>query len=185
MEDREIVDMFFARDERALAETQRRYGSYCRAIAMRILHCEEDADECVNDTWRQAWGAMPPHRPERLATFLGKITRRLSLDRAKEKGRGRRGGGELSVALDELVECLPDTSGGDTVDDLVLREALNAFVKALPSAAQRIFVQRYWYLCPVADIARDNGMRESAVKMSLLRTRERLKKYLEKEGIYL
>ncbi len=185
MEDREIVGMLYARDERALTEVQKQYGSYCRAIAMRILHCDEDADECVNDTWRQVWEAIPPHRPERLATFLGKITRRLSLNRVKEKGRDKRGGGELPVALDELAECLPDTSVGNMVDDLVLRDALNTFVKAMPSVAQRIFVQRYWYLCSVADIARDNGMRESAVKMSLLRTREKLKQYLEKEGIEL
>ena len=184
MNDKEIVALFFARDERALVQVQQQYGGYCRAIAMRILRCSEDVDECVNDTWRQLWEAIPPHRPEHLATFVGKITRRLSLNRAKEKGRDKRGGGEVPVALDELAECLPDTSG-ETVDDMVLRDALNGFVKALPTGTRRIFVQRYWYLCPIAEIARDNGMRESAVKMSLLRTREKLKQYLEKEGVEL
>lgn len=185
MEDREIVEMLLARDERALAEAQKQYGSYCRAIAMRILHCDEDADECVNDTWRQLWMAIPPHKPEHLAMFLGKITRRLSLNRIKELARDKRGGGELPMALDELAECLPDIDSGDSLDELLLRDVLNAFIKALPTVTQRIFVQRYWYLCPITDIAKVNGMRESAVKMSLLRTREKLKQYLEKEGIEL
>lgn len=182
MQDREIVALFFARDERALVQVQQQYGGYCRAIAMRILRCSEDAEECVNDTWRQLWMAIPPHCPEQLATFAGKITRRLSLNRAKERERDKRGGGEIPLALDELAECLPDT-GGEAVDDMILRDALNAFVRRLPRRQQRVFLQRYWYLCPIAEIARDNDMRESAVKMSLLRTREKLKQYLEKEGI--
>ena len=185
MKDSEIIALFYARDERALEQAQRQYGGYCRVIAQRILHCDEDVEECLNDTWLQAWKAIPPHHPKHLSTFLGKITRRLSLNRVKEKGRDKRGGGELPIALDELAECLPDMNGGDTADDIVLRDALNTFIKDLAPAPQRVFVQRYWHLYPIADIAKYNRMSESAVKMLLLRARQKLKQYLEKEGIGL
>ena len=184
MDDKHIVDLLWARDERGLQMIQQHYANYCKSIARRIVPCEQDAEECVNDTWRRVWEAIPPHRPERLSLFVGKITRHLAINRAKELTREKRGGGELTLALDELSECLPDT-GGDAADGFVLRDMLNAFVISLPERQQRVFLQRYWYLCPIETIAAQNGMRESAVKMSLLRTREKLKQYLEKEGIMI
>lgn len=184
MDDQQIVKLLWARDERGLQKLQQRYTAYCESIARRIVVSEQDVEECVNDTWYKVWVAIPPHRPERLSVFVGKIVRRLAINRERELSREKRGGGQYVLALDELSDCIADGDGdSDSTDAMVLRDALNAFVAALPTTARRLFLQRYWYLCPIAEIASSNGMRESAVKMSLARTREKLKQYLTKEGI--
>ena len=107
MEDSAIIDLYWARQERALEETDRKYGSYCWTIAHNILKNRQDTEECVNDTWLKAWNAMPPHRPAILSSFLGTITRNLSLDRYQAGRTGKRGGGRVTVALDELEDCIP------------------------------------------------------------------------------
>ena len=185
MDDQQIVDLYWQRDEHAIAETQKKYGKYCHTIAYTILHSHEDAEECVNDTYLRAWGAIPPAKPGRLSTFLGKITRNLSLDRW-EKNAAQKRSGPVEVVLDELSECIPDADSAlDPVDMIALGDAINAFLAGLPQKARQIFLRRYWYMSPVKAIARDTGMTESAVKVSLLRTRESFKAYLEKEGIVL
>lgn len=185
MEDRQIVELYFARDEAALEETQKKYGRYCHSIAYRILNSDEDSEECVNDTYLGAWQSIPPHRPLRLSTFLGKITRNLALNRYAAQNREKRGTGEVPLALEELQECLPDIGESKIADDAALRDALNRFVLSLPRDVQRVFVRRYWYLESVAQIAREEGVGESRVKMQLARVREKLKQFLEKEGIGL
>lgn len=108
MNDNQIVDLYWARDEQAIDETRAKYGQYCYAIAYNILQRCEDAEESVNDTYLDAWNAMPPHKPSILSTFLGKITRRISLDRLRRNNAEKRGGGQAALSLDELMECIPD-----------------------------------------------------------------------------
>ena len=185
MDDQKIVDLYWERSEEAIAQTQKKYGKYCYHIAYTILYSNEDAEECINDTYLRAWGAMPPAKPNRLSTFLGKITRNLALDRW-EKNHAQKRGGAIELALDELSECIPDAdSTADPIDGIALGDAINAFLAGLPQKTRQIFVRRYWYLSSVKSIARDVDMSESAVKVSLMRTREAFRLHLEKEGIEL
>lgn len=177
-----IVDLYWERSEAAISETQKKYGRYCTYIAYNILHSHEDAEECVNDTYVGAWNSMPPHRPERLSTFLGKITRNIALNRCIKSGAKKRSAC-AEVILSEVEEFTPDPEGGEALDKIVLRDALDAFLSSLPRQTRIIFVRRYWYMCSVSDIAKDLGLSESNVKVILLRTRNKLKQHLEKEGI--
>ncbi len=186
MDDTKIVDLYWTRSESALSETAQKYGSYCRSIAFRILHNDQDSEECVNDTWLGAWNAMPPKRPTVLSTFLGRITRNLSLDRRKRCNAEKRGGGEMAVALEELRECVPAPNGVEAaLDDMALTEHIDRFLGTLPAEQRKIFVQRYWYLCSIREIANNCGVRESKVKVTLFRTRQALRESLLKEGIVL
>ena len=186
MKDREIIDLYFRRSEQAIEETSVKYGKYCRKIAWNILYSDEDAEECVNDTWLHAWNAIPPTRPVRFSSFLGKITRNLALNMYEKSRARKRGAGETAAALDELAGCI---SGQDDVekqiDDKELAAAIDRFLGELGEQPRKIFVRRYWYMSSVKEIAAEYGMGESAVKMSLMRTREQFRRYLEKEGIYL
>lgn len=186
MDDAKIIDLYWSRSERAIAETAQKYGSYCHSIAFRILQSDRDSEECVNDTWLRAWNAMPPKRPAVLSTFLGRITRNLSLDRKKQRGAEKRGAGEMTLALEELRACVPAHEGMESVlDDMVLSDALSRFIRALPQEPQKFFVQRYWYLCSIREIANNCAVSVSKVKMSLLRSRRTLQAFLTKEGIVL
>ncbi len=186
MDDTKIIDLYWTRSESAISETAKKYGSYCRSIAFRILRNDQDSEECVNDTWLGAWNTMPPKRPAVLSTFLGRITRNLSLNRWKQYRAGKRGSGEMAVALEELQECVPDPGGVEAaLDDMALADALSRFLFSLPQQSQKIFIQRYWYLCSIREIADNCGAGASKVKMSLLRSRQSLQKFLQKEGIAL
>lgn len=183
MEDQKIVDLYWERSEAAISETQKKYGRYCHYIAYQILYSDRDAEECVNDTYIKAWNAMPPHRPQRLSAFLGKITRNTALDRY-ESARAKKRTGEVALILDEMEQCIPDANtSGSMADELALREAINGFLRSLPPQTRMIFVRRYWYMSPVKEIAREFNMTVSNVKVTLLRTRNRFKEYLEQEGI--
>ena len=185
MEDSEIVSLFWKRSERAVAEAAGKYGAYCRGIALRVLGSAEDSEECVNDTWLRAWEAIPPQRPERLGAFLGKITRNLALNRLRQAGAEKRGGGQTAAALEELSDCLPAPGGVErSLEDRELAALLDRFLEGLRPEARRLFVLRYWYLYPVKELAQQLGHSESMVKMSLLRSRGRLKKLLEKEELW-
>lgn len=183
MEDREIVELYWARNQRAIPETAKKYGSYCTTIAKNILGSNEDAEECVNDTYLGAWNAMPPHRPGTLSTFLGKITRNLSLARYRRSTAEKRGGGELPAVFDELSEAV---SGRDDVEGEVDRQelirAINEFLKTLSPEKRRIFLCRYWYTDSISDIARRCNMSEGAVTMTLSRLRAKLKVHLRERG---
>ena len=184
MEDKRIIDLYWQRDEQALTLTRHKYGAYCHAIALQILHNREDADECENDTYLRAWNAMPPDRPQGLRPYLGAITRRLSLDRWRERRSQKRGGGEVALSLEELGECVahPDTVP-EAVEAAQLSAVLSDFLRSLPAAECDLFLRRYWYFDSVAQIAKRFGYSESKVKMTLSRTRDKLRAYLEKEGI--
>lgn len=181
-DDTEIVEMMFARDERALTYIQQKYCRYCHSIADNILGNHADAEECVNDTYLRAWESIPPNRPGVLASYLGMLTRRIALNRARRERADRRGGGQLPLLLDELQECIadPDAEGSD---DGVLKEALERFLNALPQRTRMVFVRRYWYADSIGSIARDYGMRENAVSVLLHRTRRQLRADLSAQGI--
>ena len=186
MEDRRIVDLYWQRDETAIAETENKYGRLCFSIANNILRNREDAKECVNDTWLGAWNAMPPHRPEILSTFLGKITRRLSLRKWRARTAEKRGGGSMELSIEELEECIPS---GQRIDEGLetaeLAEIISTFLEALPPEERRVFMRRYWYFDSIRDISRRFGFGESKVKMMLKRTRDKLLICLQKEEIWV
>ena len=185
MDDAKIIALYEARDEKAIAETQQKYGGYCRYIAERILASREDAEECVNDAYHKAWNTIPPQKPESLASYIGMLTRQLSFNRYKENHRQKRGGGEVPLILEELQECIADRGDMPSADDITLRDAMNAFLAGLPQRTRMVFMRRYWYADEVTTIAADYGMSEGHVNVLLYRTRKKLKEYLEKEEIYL
>ena len=183
MEDKRIVDLYWARSEAAIEETAKKYGSYCYAIAYNILSNAEDASESVNDTYLDAWRSMPPHRPAVLSTFLGKITRRISIDRWRGRTAGKRGGGEIVLVLDELADCVPSGHSVEReVETAALEALINDFVMGLPLTERRVFLCRYWYLDPISAIAGQFGFSQSKVKMMLRRQRQKLLSILEKEA---
>ena len=184
MKDTEIVELYWQRSERAVEESDRKYGAYCRTVAYNILENSEDAAECVNDTWLSAWNAMPDKRPSRLGAFLARITRNGAIGKALERSRLKRGGGQIPLALDELEECLP--GGCDPEKELQrkeLEEALRRFVHALPRDEKRVFLARYWYLTPVAEIAEKLGFSQSKTAGMLHRPRKKLQRMLQEEGL--
>ena len=184
MEDREIVELYWKRNEKAITESEIKYGRYCFSIANRILRSREDSEECVNDTYVRAWNSIPPKKPEKLSVFLGKITRNLALDMLDRLNAQKRGGREISLVLDEIAECVSSVNTTEKeFDNLTLTEHLNSFLKTLTTENRKIFMQRYWYIMSIKDIAKENSFTESKVKMSLMRTRENLKIFLEKEGV--
>ena len=185
MEDAEIVDLYWQRDQQAIAETDKKYGAYCQHIAYAVCSDRLDAEECVNDTWLQAWGAMPDKRPTVLATFLGKITRNLAINRFQRKTRKKRGGGETELALEELEECIPAALDVERRYELQeFRQAIGRFVSGLSETEQKVFVARYWYLSPVEEIARRLQISSSKTKSMLFRLRNRLRLYLKEEDLW-
>ena len=186
MEDSEIVALYWKRDDKAISESDAKYGPNCRTIARRILHNKEDVEECVNDTWLGAWHAMPPHRPDKLKFFLGKITRNLSFNKMNAKTAVKRGKGELPVVLDELYDCVP---GPNTVEDEIevreLERQINQFLHSLPARSCNVFLRRYWFVETIAEISERYDMTPANIKVILSRTRGKLRDYLGKEGILL
>ena len=184
MEDEKIIDLYFRRSELAIQESADKYGSYCGSIARNILPRREDAEEAVNDTWLGAWRAMPPARPPILRIFLGKITRLTALSKHRDLTRQKRCGSEADLAIDELGDVF--TNGESAEDAAVSSElmaAVDRFLSGLPKTERQMFVCRYWYMDPIATIARQFGFGESKVKVTLMRTRRKLAAQLQKEGL--
>ena len=183
MNDDDIVNLYWQRSEQAISETSRKYGKYCFSIAGNILGNREDAEECVNDTYHEAWKCIPPHRPAVLSTFLGKITRRISIDRLRRRNADKRGGGEMPLILDELQDCVAsDEDIEQEYERRRLSDVVASFVRSLPETEQKIFLCRYWYLDPVSAICEQFGFSETKVKSMLHRTRTKLHRTLVKEG---
>ena len=183
MEDREIVNLYWERNSNAIKETASKYGGYCKAIAKNILGNNEDAEECVNDTYLNAWNSMPTHWPKQLETFLGKITRNLSFNKYKHDHAEKRGSGEITLVLDELTDCVSDTDNVEQVlDHQELIKAISSFVRSLSENKRNLFVRRYWYADSVSAIANDTGMLQGTVSKTLERTRKQLKAYLTERG---
>ncbi len=180
MDDELIIALFWNRSEAAISETERKYGAYCRSIAYGILNDRQDTEECVNDTWFRAWDAIPPQRPTKLSAFLGRITRNLSLDRYDYKHAAKRSH-PMDQLLSELDECIPDQR--DDYAQRELTDILNRFLRSLESDKRNLFLRRYWYCESIETLANRYGLSQSAVKSSLFRVRNKLKAYLEKEGV--
>ena len=184
MEDSQIIDLYWQRSDRAIEETDRKYGRYCHAIAFNVCPSREDAEECVNDTWLQAWNRMPDARPQVLPAFLGTITRRLAISRLRTQNRKKRGGGEVPLALEELAECIPgDADPAKSVEAQELRTAIRRFVSGLSEDERQVFIARYWYLAPVEEIARRMQFSTAKTKSMLFRTRGRLHEMLREEAL--
>ena len=184
MEDQEIIDLYWNRSEIAISETASKYGGYCYSIAFNILKNNEDCEESVSDTYIAAWNAIPPRRPSILSTFLGKITRRIAIDRWRSRNRVKRGGGEIDLALEELEDCIADSQ---TVEKAFERKQLsslfNRFLEELPEVERTVFLCRYWYVDSVSDIANHFGFSGSKVTSMLHRTRKKLRAVLEREDL--
>ena len=162
MDDAKIVELYWSRSEQAISETESKYGKYCRTISFNILADTADAEECVNDTYLKAWNSMPSNRPSRLAPYLGKLTRWLSLNRLRDHDCLKRGNGELPLVLDELAETL---------------------LSKLQKEERDVFLSRYWFMASITEIAEKSGFTESKVKTMLHRTRQKLLKQLKEEEL--
>ncbi len=185
MDDLAIVELYHRRDERAIAESDKKYGALCRSIALRLLGFREDAEECVNDTWHEAWNKMPPDRPQILGAFMGRITRNLSISRWRRNHAQKRYGG-MEVLLSELEDCVP-TPG--TVEEHLerrqLARSISAWLDGLENGDRRLFIRRYWYGDPVKELAAERGQGANALSQRLLRLRKGLRAFLESEGVDL
>lgn len=183
MEDGQIVELYWQKNTDAISETSSKYGPYCFTIADNILHNKEDSEECVNDTWLHAWNAMPPQKPNVLRMFLAKITRNLSVNRFYARSAEKRGGGEIALVLDELMDCV---AGGADVEAAYegkeLEQCVRRFVRGLPERDGNVFVRRYFFTEPAAVIAEQYGLTVNHVMVILSRTRNKLKQNLVKEG---
>lgn len=183
MTDDEIIEHYWQRDKSAISETSEQYGAYCYHIANNILHNKEDAEECVNDTWLRAWSSIPPNRPTHLRLFLAKITRNLAFNRQKAKKTAKRGGGEIDAVLNELSECLADSTDAESAFSASeLEKSINQFVGALPERDCNIFVRRYFFTEPISAIAARYALKKNNVMVILSRTRQKLREHLKQEG---
>lgn len=186
MDDSQIIALYWERSEDAIAQTDQKYGAYCRKISMNILHNTEDAEECVSDAYLGVWNAIPPQRPTIFSAFLGKITRNISLHRWQKNRAAKRGGGDTGILLSELEECLSSPeSFDDSFDARALGGILNGFLDTLTLEQRVLFVRRYWYADPIEAVAEKTGMSISKATSMLFRLRKRLRIYLEKEGVSL
>lgn len=182
MDDLAIVELYHRREERAIVETDRKYGSMCRSIALRLLGLREDAEECVNDTWHTAWNRMPPDRPQSLGAFLGRITRNLSISRWRREHAQKRYEG-MEILLSELSDCVP--APGTVEEDIErgrLSQIISAWLDGLDEGDRRLFIRRYWYGDTVKTLAEERGEKPNTLSQRLLRLRAELRTILEAEG---
>lgn len=185
MKDKEITELFFERSESAITEAQNKYGKYCTYISENILGDEKDAEECVNEALNALWNSIPPHKPENLKAYIGKLTREISVTRWRENHAAKRCPGEFSVSLEEIEEIASSDDFDSKVNAEILSEAISDFLRTLPKNERNIMIRRYWYNDPIKNICEMYGFGESKVKVTLKRTREKLADYLKKRGIII
>ena len=178
MEDNEIIELYWKRDEVAIQETDKKYGKYCSKIAYNIIANVEDSEECVNDTYLRVWNALPPNRPSIFKAFLAKITRNLALDKYDSKNAQKRDN-SMDLVYEELEDCIPTNSMENEIEYNELVKELNIFLENLQKEKRVVFLERYWYMSSIKDIAKKHKQTESKTKMELLRLRNALRKYLE------
>ncbi len=182
MSDQEIIALLFARDEQGLAAAQGQYGAFCAGIMRRLLGNAEDLREAENDLWLQIWNSIPPAQPDNLKAYLAKAARNTAIHHLEREGTQKRK--HVSVLLSELADSVPDPSASRAADAGLLRDALNGFVRSLGQTEREVFVRRYWYGESIAELQARNGWTQSKLTSLLLRLRKRLKKHLEKEGVW-
>ena len=184
MDDSRIIDLFWNRSEQAIGAVSEKYGAMCRAIAWNLLRSNEDAEECVNDTWHGLWNTIPPQRPLKLASYIAKITRNLAMKQLSRRSAAKRD--VQTVSFEELDECIPGALQPEQIlEGRELARLLDAFLDTLDPQSRNIFLRRYWFFDSVKDIAKGFGMTENHVKVRLHRIRLRLKACLEEEQIYV
>ena len=182
MDDAAIVALYWSRDEDAIAQSERKYGAYCRAIATNILGSPEDAEECVSDAWHNAWNAIPPQRPDSLSAFLGRVVRNLSISRWRREHAQKRYSG-LEALLSELEDCLSAPGGvEESLEGRELTLAVEKWLEGLERDDRVLFLRRYWYGEAVKALAKERGVSANGMAKRLLRLRRDLKGYLEREG---
>ncbi len=181
MTDTNLIDLFFARSEDAIARTKEQYGRLVRHIIAGILKSTQDIEECENDTYLSAWNAIPPNRPNSLKAYLAIIARNTALKRYEYLHADKRNA-EAAVSFEELAECLCDNSDGDRRSDAELRDAINGFLKTLKADHRRVFLLRYWQGCSIEEITRQCGFSKSKTESMLFRTRNKMRKYLTERG---
>lgn len=182
MEDREIVELFWDRDERAIPAVQEKYGARLGRMAERMLGSREDAEECVSDACLNAWNAIPPERPLHLGAYLSRLCRNAALNRLDWNSAQKRKAEVVSLTA-ELETCIPDAWAARQAEGRELGALLTAFLRSLPEEQRLVFLRRYWYSQSVQEIAEGCGFSRSKVKTMLLRVRRKLRTYLEREGI--
>lgn len=183
MDDEKIIELYWQRNENAISETKAKYGNYCYSIAYNILKNYEDAEECENDTYLEAWKTIPLQKPKILSAYLGTITRRKSIDKWRRKTADKRDG-EIQLSLQELENYISDDK--NISDEIIAEEMakiISEFLRTLPEKECNVFLRRYWYFDSITEICNRYGYGQSKVKMMLKRTREKLFSYLEKEGM--
>ena len=183
MDDKSIIELYFARNEAAVEKTAEKYSALCKKVSFNILGNEQDADECVNDTYIKVWESIPPTKPLSLKAYVARIARNLSFDLLRKKNAKKRADSQGALALDELSECV---SGNEGVDDEISKKALSvdidSFLDTLDEEACDMFVLRYWYSYSVKEIAGRFRKTETNVSVTLSRLRKKLKKYLNERG---
>ncbi len=177
MEDQEIIALYLSRDERAIRETDIKYGHFCLGISLGILGSHADAEECLNDTYLRTWNSIPPAKPRSLRAYVGRIIRNLSIDRYRQHHAARRNR-EMEIMLSELEECLPDTCENSSP----LSDLLDEFLSREEPLNRKLFLGRYWHAHSIARLADYYGLSPNAVSLRLARMRERLRAYLEERG---
>lgn len=182
MDDLQIIELYFARDERAIKETDSKYGKLCFRVAKNILFDDEDSEECVNDTFLTVWNKIPPTRPNNFTAFICKITRNLSLKKLELSNAGKRSANAV-ISLSEIEEILPDNRIAPGVEEEELGKLISTFLWNEKEDARNVFLRKYWFFDSISDIAGRYSFSESKVKSMLFHTRNRLREFLKKEGI--
>jgi len=183
MEDLQIIDLYWKRDESAIRETDRKYGGYCYSIALNILSVKEDAEECVNDAYHQTWISIPPHRPQSLRAWLGKLCRNTALNIWNKNHAKKRYGG-IELLFSELEDCIPSSS--DVEKEVEISEVSNCistWLRSLSAADRALFVRRYWNGEAIQMLARERNLSPSKLTQRMYKLRKSLKNALEREGI--
>lgn len=182
MDDKQIVELFWERNESAISEAQAKYTKYCTSISYSILKSNEDSEECVNDTFMRAWQSIPPAKPESLTGYLGKLTRNIALDKLRAEQTKKRGG-DYALIFEELENVLSDdTSPHDALEEKLLASKISEFLRGVSYKKRMMFIGRYWNMLSVTELAQEYGISEASVKTVMYRTREELKRFLKKEG---
>lgn len=185
MDDSEIIELFFARDEKAVSAAHEKYGRYCGAVANNILKNREDSEECVNDALMKAWECIPPERPRDLGAYLARLAKNISLNRLEASQAEKRGGGEVPLIFDELSECIPDSTNVErTFEQSELVAAVKDFLRTLKAPKRDLFLLRYWYCLSVSEAASRVGISDNNAAVTLQRTRKKLLEYLRKKGFH-
>lgn len=184
MNDKEIVQLFFERSQQAIAKLSQKYGRLCFHIAFTILKCEEDAEECENDTYFKTWNSIPPNEPMCLRAYVSRIVRNLALSKYLYNHRQMRDS-HLQVYLSELQDCIPASQDVEASADDTVSSAIQAFLSTQDLTTRAMFIQRYFYMESISVLSKNFGLKESNISTKLNRTRSKLKQYLEKEGVVL